>query len=193
MAAAEYNRGGSREIIALVRDPNRKTPFIYEALSEPGDKFGIPRLALTLDSSAEVPALLWTADLNHDSIPDLIINLQSPQNTLRVALGRKDTTFSPNYFELSAPVSISTRDGLRIMDMNGDGHDDLVFRNDATLSIEVYLGLGDGKFEPGPHLISTRGLGGFALGDLDNGGVPELIVTETQPGVLKILSVVERR
>ena len=193
MAAAEYNTAGYRDIIALVRDPKRKTPLIFESLSGSDEKFGNPRLALTLDSSAEAPALLWTADLNHDSIPDLIVNLQSPENTLTVALGRRDTTFSPKYFTLHAPVSISSNDGLKIVDLNGDRNEDLVFRNDATLSIEVYYGLGDGTFEPGPHLISTKGLGGFALNDLDKDGPPELIVTETLPGILKILSMEERR
>jgi hypothetical protein len=68
---------------------------------------------------------------------------------------------------------------------------DLVVKNEADRSIEIFPGLGDGTFDPGPHLISTKGISGFTLDDINRDGVPELIITDSASCVLRILTLEE--
>ncbi len=179
---------GIKNLVSFVYDERKKRQAVYFSPGDSGGGFGVPRLAAILDSARPAGALLWTADFNNDGLPDLLLDFPPPDNLLEVSLARPDTTFSSPALRLHAPVGVSAHYNLRILDMNDDGAPDLVLANDVTRSIEEYLGVGNGTFIPGPHLMSTRGLGGFTLEDIDRDRIPELIMTDFSSGVLKIIS-----
>jgi hypothetical protein len=194
-ATCDCNRDGYTDIVSLVYQKQGGKRLIYESLGDSGESFGRPHLAAALDSVEEVSALVWSADLNTDGQPDLIVEFEAPVNELLVMLGRRDSAFSPAA-ALPSRVSISGAGNLKVFDVNGDGVPDMVVQNDLTRSIETYLGQGDGSFIAGFHLISTRDLGGFTVTEVAHNRSsqtpqvpqsPELIVTDAQWGVLQIL------
>ena len=101
------------------------------------------------------PSDMKTADLNGDSIPDLVVPLQgvdTPKHEVAVLLGNGDGTFSlPVRFECgSGPSSVA------LGDLNEDGKIDAVVSNGsgAMQGMSVLLGNGDGTFQL-PTLYET--------------------------------------
>ena len=192
-AMCDCIRKGVPDIVALVYGERGERQLFYLLEGDSGESFRPPRLALTMQEVRQAGALLWATDVNRDGRTDLIVNFQEPDNLLGVSLGQRDSTFSAAYYLLKTPVRVASRENLKVLDFNRDGIPDLVVKNEVDRSIEVFPGLGDGTFDPGPHLVSTRGISGFALGDVNRDGTPELIILDSESCVMKILSLEEER
>jgi hypothetical protein len=81
---------------------------------------------------------------------------------------------------LAMPVQIdpSNASPMTIGDVNGDGIPDLVGGGIVTGSIAVFIGRGDGTFEPRrEYLAGPESVGSVAIGDLNNDGFADLAGT----------------
>jgi hypothetical protein len=147
--------------------------------------------------SKSVPTKLVLGDLNGDGALDAVLGFGlttfsfDPAAPTQVYLGNGDGSFA-------APTSLPGDGGnvtdLALGDLNGDGALDIVATNARIsfpigpsyrfLGSRVYLGNGDGTFEPPTTLIgSERDHTGVALGDLNDDGALDIVLSSAvQPG-----------
>ena len=141
----------------------------------------------TAPTTAFVPAVLSTADLNGDNKPDLvvnapgtaIVNFQRCKTLLQVYVGNGDGTFK-------APTTLTTADqyGLPVVaDFNKDGKMDLAWLAETSAGqaeLVVASGNGDGTFGTPAVLNLTGGdsIRNSALvgGDFDGDGNADLVL-----------------
>lgn len=114
------------------------------------------------------------ADTNGDHTPDLIT---VGRGEAEVFLGNGNGTFRQgptSQFGIGAVYPVAR-------DLNGDGRVDLVLSggNDFVYGIGVSLGNGDGTFQPVVFYQagSDTSLGNAVLGDFNNDGIPDALVT----------------
>ena len=127
------------------------------------------------------PTVLLAADFNKDGHLDLAVvdsgNLfeNGENGGLSILLGKGDGTFqnAVNYPAGMNPASISTGD------VNNDGVPDLVLTAmgpNYNYNLVVFLGKGDGSFQPGVLYPTQFGPGTVAIADYNGDGNADLVV-----------------
>jgi RNA polymerase sigma factor (sigma-70 family) len=130
-------------------------------------------------------------DVDHDGVPDLAITTRDELGEyVHVYLGDGNAGFNKvaaSPFTVSAPAP-SYKPRLQILDVNGDGHPDIVSSNGRRNTIEILHGDGRGGFSLAPVVRLEPGQlnYSFALGDLDGDGRPDLVATGGKPGSLVV-------
>jgi uncharacterized protein (TIGR03437 family) len=129
--------------------------------------------------------VIVSADFNGDGIPDLAVGNGSA-DSVSVLLGTGDGTFQT---QQSLAVG-SIPSGIAAADLNHDGFADLVvytLYSGATLNpqVTVFLGKGDGTFQPGNVLPATGGQ--TVIGDFNGDGNPDLMVAGYDGGLQLLL------
>ena len=116
------------------------------------------------------PVSVAVADLDGDTVPDLVTANQNSDN-VSVLRGNGDGTFQTAvvYAAGDGPFSVA------VADLDGDTFPDLVTANFNSDDVSVLLGIGDGTFQP----AAAFAVGGFprsvAVADLDGDTFPDLV------------------
>jgi hypothetical protein len=136
-------------------------------------------------SGGNTPTIAVAADLNGDGKADLVAGFvpgffagaPSPGG-FSILMGAGDGTFSSPVNTL-LPGSFAS--GLAVADVNGDGVPDVIASSAnqfLQVQIAIFLGNGDGTFQP-PMLTSTGTTGGtLVVADLNGDGIPDLIAAD---------------
>ena len=90
------------------------------------------------------PQVIAAADLNHDSVTDLVIG-NFNDKTVSVLMGTGGGHFKA---QRTFATAFEEPNGIAIADFNGDGNPDLAVSNAGADSVSILLGNGDGTFQP---------------------------------------------
>jgi hypothetical protein len=134
------------------------------------------------------PGNITLGDVNHDGILDLgVASRDDGSEYVHVLLGNGRGGFRPvSGSPFTASASAKTyKPSLDFVDVNEDGHVDIVTANGRRNTIEILFGDGRGRFsrpslvklEPGSSFYS------FGLGDIDGDGHFDVVIAGSDPGV----------
>jgi hypothetical protein len=172
---ADFNGDGKLDIITANQYVD--ISLLSVLLGEGNGKFqAAPQTALTAFAGNVSPAGVGSADLNGDGLTDFVAAESSGVQVLLAAGGNQ---FNAGQFIGTAPTAIA------LADVNGDGRPDLVMTT-RTNNVEVFLGNGDGTFQPALSSGAGAGQFGVAVGDFNGDGKPDLalIVNSQSLGVM---------
>lgn len=153
VALADFNGDGKRDIVVS----NFMSYTIVVFLNKGDGTFGDP-IVTPVQITPEGLGAFAVGDFNEDGKLDLVVDAMAGSDTALVLLGNGDGTFSqlppiPNSFGFLQSIAV---------DLNGDGHLDLV--NACNGNIEMYLGNGDGTFQSPTYLPYGPAFPGAFLG-----------------------------
>ena len=128
------------------------------------------------------PVSVTAGDFNGDGILDLAI-ADAGSSALTILQGNGDGTFTQVTGEPALPQPSNF---VTTADLNGDGKLDLVFSSAAN-TISIFLGNGDGTFQPGLIEAMDYAPYGVAVGDFNGDGRLDLAVTNSDDNSVSIL------
>jgi hypothetical protein len=151
------------------------------------EEFGNARRIASLETR-DFPRLgLWCADINGDGQADVILNVDAPENTLYLFLGKNDSTLSPVVPQLRGEMRIENRNDLQVIP-HGPGHrTELIVNNSALRMLQSFTVREDGIVTPTAKLFGTEGLGGFYLREKEKNGSSEIVITDRAQGELRVV------
>ena len=128
------------------------------------------------------PFSIAVGDLTSNGIEDIVVqdSIAGPTGHIAVLLGRGDGTFQPE--QLISEPGNDLDNPIAIADVNHDGVPDLIVGSTLVRGIQIFLGRGDGTFDPAAVVSGPYG-DTIAVADL-KGDNPDIIVPDLQANVV---------
>ena len=191
IAVSHFNRDGIKDL-GIAGDNSQ----VYTLLGVGNGTFlKQPTITLTPDTLFVDGTDIDVADLNGDTIDDLVVAIATNGSRTAILLGNGDGTFQP--------ARILTEPGLRvpqyqvIADFNRDGFQDLALAlaNGTNGLFEILNGHGDGTFDAPvlyavPPPLSSVGGGTLVTGDFNRDGRPDIAlpIIGANPGLAGLVN-----
>ena len=129
------------------------------------------------------------ADLNGDGIADIVDTDDNSESeeSIFVTLGNPDGTFQERK-QLAQKRKASFPVEVRVADLDGDGHADLVVRDFESRSLYYYRGDGAGNFAEGVAIDAGAPVNAFDIGDVNGDGYLDLVTANNDHTVSVLLN-----
>ncbi len=200
VVTGDFNNDGHLDIVALTTDPSSGAGTAAFIAGTGYGTFGTP----VPFNANQFPYGAVVADFNGDGNLDLGITAGVGANgtltpVFEVLLGNGNGTFGAPLTN-TVPYNPSTPpippNGLAAGDFNRDGIVDVVTANDLDNSITVFLGTGNGTFQPGvsyPVCVNCTAATptgqnpvAVAVSDFNRDGIPDLAVANSNDGTVTV-------
>ena len=136
LVLGDFNRDGLQDLAVAAENMDAAVLLL-------GRGNGIFRAAI-LHNVSGGPSNIDRADFNGDRILDLAV-INQRDSSVSILLGNGNGSFiTATELDLEATSDVY---GLVVIDLNQDGHQDLIVSNNADDSISIFLGQGDGFFQ----------------------------------------------
>jgi hypothetical protein len=140
--------------------------------------------SLELGDKNIIRSYVWVVDPDRKGRPEIILLTVSPTPLLERLRWQKESTFSrPD--TLARDIRIEDDAQLKFVDVDGDGLLDIVI-NDHDKGEIGWMRAKGGTYDPFRRLCSVPARSHYALGDLNGDGIPDLAVTLSDSGILRI-------
>ncbi len=169
LVAGNFTNNGHPSIVAtstVLYNPQFNAGNLKIYLSTGPGGFAPP----VLTSDGNDPLYLATADLNGDTLPD-VVSASYDDGALAVFF---NSTQTPGTFAAPLILSSPGASQVAIADMNGDGLPDLV---SADFNVSLFLQTSPGTFA-NPIALYPGGANWVAVGDLNGDGIPDVVLTD---------------
>jgi hypothetical protein len=167
VAIGDFNNDGKQDLaITNLKDNTLTVTF--------GTGSGTFGQAITV-GTGQAPIVVATGDFNNDAKADLV-NADNLGDTATVFLGNGNGTFLTAGTYSTGSIGVQP-DGIAVHDINGDGKLDVVTANFASSTLSVFLGNGDGTFQPATIMPANNSPTAVIVGEFDGDSFPDLAVT----------------
>ncbi|MCB0345049.1 MAG: VCBS repeat-containing protein [Bdellovibrionales bacterium] len=162
-ATAQFGDFNGDSIVdALVRDGSGNAQIFSGAVS---GTFTNTSQLTTVNAASS----FTVGDVNNDGLDD-IISGSAAGNVIEIYLS------TGSGFELDQTIAETNPSVLRMIDVNGDGHEDMLTRRFAgSAMLDIRLNDGEGNFSTADS-IDLTGAGEFVLADISNDGVLDVLL-----------------
>lgn len=176
---SDLDRDGDLDLLVAIRDmiQNTDSSRIVWFANHGNGVFGASRL---LTAEVQIPSMVDVADLNGDSIPDIIVSSNMglfwfPNN----GSGIFPTT--PNL------ISQSYHSGyIHAADIDGDGDIDIVGKSSGADGISWFANDGSGGFGPERNVATADNVAAVTTEDLNLDGFPDIAAAVAGDGTIRL-------
>ena len=172
LVAADLSGDGLVDVATADRDSGSVTLQLAEATG-----FGARRRTIDVGGA---PRPLAAADIDDDGDLDLVVGREHDVAVLLADGG--DYEAAPS---LSLPGAFPF--GIAVVDLDGDSNVDVAVTNAATDAASVFLGRGDGAFEPAREVAVGADPFAIVAADFDADGLPDLAVTNMRDDTVDVV------
>jgi hypothetical protein len=160
IATADFNRDGRLDLATA--DQGSNSVSLYVGLASGG-------VVLTGQQNARgIPAGLATADMDGDSVSDIVVASRD-QNLVTVLLAGLTVT-DTSYATGIQPSAVATGN------LNLDSHPDVVVTNEGSATVSVFLGSPRGRLLPRTDYPTGLAPSAVAIGNLNGDGAGDMVV-----------------
>jgi subtilisin family serine protease len=189
--AVDVNKDGLPDLV--VTDEGGVVPGAHVYVAEGDGTFKESQYVLEDEAGVLDVLNVAAGDMDGDGCPDVVASTDA--GIVFIFKGNCDGTFSgfPNVVEVGAG---DTGAGLALVDVNGDGHLDVItsgitldvgpFGPDTGDSVAVLLGDGKGGLSPGRIFRGEPGMFNLAVGDVNGDGKPDVLTSNQDNDTMSV-------
>jgi hypothetical protein len=129
------------------------------------------------------------ADVNGDGIADIVDTNDNadPNEPVFITLANADGTLRERK-QLAHPRKVAFPIDVKVSDLDGDGHADLVVSDFQSATLYYYRGDGAGDFEEGIAINAGASVNAFEIADVNGDGDPDLVTANSDHTVSVLLN-----